>query len=211
MNHTITRMKRLGTKYIASLLAISCLAFAIQTQSGAAESIVDMTLGNPDSPVILTEYASLTCPHCARFHQDVYPELKKDYIDTNKIQFRFREVYFDRPGLWASIVARCGGPEKYFGIIDLLFSTQRSWSAQNDPLQIVSRLMEIGRASGLSDEALKACLKDATNANQLNQFWEKNRAEHNINSTPTFIINGKSHSNMPYDELSKLLDDALGS
>lgn len=210
MNHIIAPMKRLGTKHIAFLLLIFCLAFTVQTQSGAADSIVDMTLGNPESPVILTEYASLTCSHCARFHQDVYPELKKDYIDTNKIQFRFREVYFDRPGLWASIVARCGGPEKYFGIIDLLFSKQRSWSAPNDPAQIVSRLMEIGRAAGLSDQALKACLTDAANANQLNQFWEKNRDEHDINSTPTFIINGKSHPNMPYDELSELLDDALG-
>lgn len=201
------KLERSTHIFLASLLFLIGLSLPLQSQS--EERIEEMILGNPDSPVILTEYASLTCPHCARFHENVYPELKTNYIDNGKILYRFREVYFDRIGLWASVVARCGGSEKYFGIIDLLFASQKSWSTQRDASLIVARLMEIGRAAGLSNDALKVCLTDAAKAKRLSDFWEQNREKDNINSTPTFIINGKSYSNMTYDELSSLLDDKL--
>lgn len=193
--------------FLGAFLFLIGLSLPLQSQSD--ERVEEMILGNPDAPVILTEYASLTCPYCAQFHQNVYPELKKNYIDNDKILFRFREVYFDRMGLWASIVARCGGSEKYFGIIDLLFASQKSWSTPRDAGLIVERLMEIGRAAGLSNDALQVCLTDAAKAKRLNDFWEENRKEDNIDSTPTFVINGKLYSNMTYDELSSLLDDAL--
>ena len=201
------KLERSTHIFLAALLFLIGLSLPLQSQS--EERIEEMILGNPDSPVILTEYASLTCPHCARFHENVYPELKTNYIDNGKILYRFREVYFDRIGLWASMVARCGGSEKYFGIIDLLFASQKSWSTQRDPRLVVARLMEIGRAAGLSNDALEVCLTDAAKAKRLNDLWEQNREKDNINSTPTFIINGKSYSNMTYDELSSILDDIL--
>ena len=91
-------------------------------------SIVDMAIGDENAPVTIIEYASYTCPHCATFHQGPFKKLKADYIDTGKVRFIYREVYFDRYGLWASMIARCGGPEKFFGITDLIFAGQSTWA-----------------------------------------------------------------------------------
>ena len=173
--------------------------------------VVEMTLGNPDATVVLTEYASFTCPHCATFHRDVYPQLKKEYIDTDKVLFRLREVYFDRPGLWASMLARCGGQEKFFGIVDLLFKEQQSWSGLTDSNATVSRLQQIGRAAGLSTEAMNACFRDQDKAESLVETWRTNQAADDISATPTLIINGVSHGNKSYNDLANLLDEALGS
>ena len=85
--------------------------------------VPDFGIGEADAPVTIVEYASFTCPHCAHFHDDVFKKLKADYIDTGKVQFVYREVYFDRYGLWAAMMARCGGEMRYFGITDMLFDT----------------------------------------------------------------------------------------
>ena len=105
---------------------------AVNAQSTDADidisDVMDMRLGDPEAPVTVIEYASFTCPHCATFHQGPYRQLKADFIDTGKINFIYREVYFDRFGLWASLMARCAGPDKFFGITDLLYSSQSTWS-----------------------------------------------------------------------------------
>ena len=85
-------------------------------------NVPELVLGNPDAKVTVTEYASYTCPHCATFHRDVFKPLLRDYIEPGRIRFVYREVFFDRFGLWAAMVARCGGEERYFGIADLLYA-----------------------------------------------------------------------------------------
>jgi len=85
-----------------------------------------MVIGDADAPIEMIEYASFTCPHCARFHADVYPLLKADYIDSGKVKFIYREVYFDRFGLWASMIARCGGEARFFGLSNLIYEKIRS-------------------------------------------------------------------------------------
>src|SRR5690606_7090198 len=92
-------------------------------------TIPDMFVGDADAPVTIIEYGSYTCPHCATFHANQYQSLKADYIDTGKVKFIFREVYFGRFGLWASMIARCGGDMRYFGIHDMLYETQNDWIA----------------------------------------------------------------------------------
>ena len=96
-------------------------------------AVPDMVLGNADAKVTLVEYASYTCPHCANFHAAVFKDLKRDYIDTGKVKFVYREVYFDRYGLWAAMIARCGGATRYFGINSMLFDGQKEWAASDDP------------------------------------------------------------------------------
>lgn len=204
------------TEFISSIrqLAVTVLlSIGLANTAFAQESSnpIEMTDGNPDASVILTEYSSFTCPHCASFHEDVYPLLKKNYINTGKILFRYREVYFDRPGLWAGLLARCGGPEKYFGIVELLFEKQQSWSQQTGAAAIVSRLQEIGRATGLSNEAIDACFRDGEKAKKLTEIWEQNRKDDDVKSTPTLIINDDSYTNMSYERLSELLDEALAN
>lgn len=177
--------------------------------TAAAIEIKDFGLGPVDAKVKITEYASFTCPHCARFHAEVFPKLKADYIDTGKVRFEYREVYFDRYGLWAAMMARCGGEMRYFGITDILFNTQQDWAATDDPATVVANLKKIGRTAGLDDAALEVCMKDASTADALVKHFETNFKADGIEGTPSFIINGTKHSNVKYDELKLLLDAEL--
>ena len=104
---------------------------AANAQEAVADplAIPDMVMGAADAPVEIIEYASFTCPHCANFHANIYPLLKADYIDTGKVRFVYREVYFDRFGLWASMIARCGGEMRFFGMAELIYEKQREWTA----------------------------------------------------------------------------------
>ena len=112
-------------------------------------TVPEMTLGADDAPVEVIEYASFTCPHCASFHDEQFPQLKEDYIETGLVRFVYREVYFDRFGLWASMVARCGGEEKFFGISDMLYDQQRDWIAGGQRSAVIAgNLRRIGLTAG---------------------------------------------------------------
>lgn len=175
----------------------------------AAIEVPEMVLGNPDAKVTIKEYASYTCPHCARFHADVFKQLKADYIDTGKVKFVFREVYFDRYGLWASVIARCGGEMRYFGINSILFDKQREWAASEDPAVVVENLKTIGRSAGLSNEALDTCLKDEKFVEAMVAKFQSNMAEDGVEATPTLFVNDTKHSNMTYADLKALIDAEL--
>ena len=175
---------------------------------GEAVEVQEMTLGNPDAEVQVIEYASFTCPHCANFAETVFPELKANYIDTGKIEFVQREVYFDRYGLWAGMVARCD-PDKYFGLSDLIYEQQREW-AQGEPAEIAENLKRLGKTAGLSEEQLEVCLSDGAKAEALYETFQQNAEADDITSTPSFIIDGQKYSNMGYDEFSSILDEKLG-
>lgn len=170
--------------------------------------IPDMVVGSEDAPVEFIEYASYTCPHCARFHADVYPQLKADYIDQGTVRFVYREVYFDRFGLWAAMVARCAGPVRYFGVTDMLYETQREWT-QGDPATVAENLRRIGRTVGLGEDELEACLTDGEFAQALVERYEAQVEVHQIPGTPAFVINGELHGNMNYAEMQTLLDGLI--
>ena len=208
----------LKTTAAASLLGLGALfATSTLTLDGAAVAqeasveIEDMVLGNADASVEVIEYASYTCPHCASFHANQYDELKANYIDTGKIKFVYREVYFDRPGLWASMVARCGGEDRFFGITDMIYDRQQDWARAGDPAAIADQLRKIGLAAGLSAEDLDACMTDAGKAQALVAWYEENAARDGIRSTPSFVIDGRLYSNMSYAEFAEILDEKLGS
>ena len=180
-----------------------------ETASPDSVEIQDMVLGDPNAPITMVEYASYTCPHCGSFHQNTYPQLKADYIDTGKVKFIFREVYFDRFGLWASMVARCGGQERFFGITDLMFKTQAAWTRAGDAPAIVEELRKIARLAGLTEGELDACMQDEAQAQALVAWFQANAERDDISATPSFVINGTKHSNMGYDDLKALLDGLL--
>lgn len=180
-----------------------------QTTDVDTSAVKEMMIGNPDAPVTIIEYASFTCPHCAAFHKGAFKELKAEYIDTGKINFIYREVYFDRFGLWASIVARCGGAEKFFGISDLIYKGQAEWTRAGEPAAIADELGKIGRLAGIDGDTLDACFKDAETAEALVAWEAKNREADAIQSTPSFLINGKLHSNMSYADMKDLIDAAI--
>ncbi|WP_171126373.1 MULTISPECIES: DsbA family protein [unclassified Ruegeria] len=174
-------------------------------------TIVEMTLGAEDAPVEIIEYASYTCPHCANFHAGPYKQLKKDFIDTGKVKFIYREVYFDRYGLWASMVARCGGPEKFFAISDLIYDGQPEWTRAGGPAEIVDELRKIGRLAGIDNDQLEACLQDGTRAQTLVAWYQENAERDGIQATPSFLVNGNKVDNQSYDDFKKLIEDELGS
>ncbi len=188
-------------------------AFAQSADEIDTSMIKEMSLGNPDAKVTVIEYASFTCPHCAAFHNDSFKQLKADFIDTGLINFINREIYFDRPGLWASITARCGenAESRYFGIIDIIYAQQSQWARQDSGDAIVGSLRKIGKTAGLTDADLDQCFSDGDRAQALWATFVKNSEADDVRSTPTFIINGEQHSNMPYDELKAVIESALNS
>lgn len=200
---------------------------AAEAQEGEVDTSIvkEMVLGNEDAPVTVIEYASATCPHCANFHANQFEQLKENYIDTGKIKFVYREVYFDRFGLWAGMLARCGMPKgedadeakmeasqkRYFAIMGMIFDQQKEWLEADSPAGIAQNLSKIGRTAGLSADQVDACLQDAEMAEAMVQVFQENAEADDITSTPSFIINGEKFSNMPYDEFAETLDGMLDS
>jgi protein-disulfide isomerase len=183
----------------------------VESPAAPADAVVipDMELGNPDAEVTVIEYASFTCPHCARFHTETFPRLMADYIETGRIRFVYREVFFDRYALWAALVARCGGPERYFGIAGELYRSQQDWRALTDPMAAAEGMRKAGRLAGLDDATLNACLQDKATAEAMIAKYEADTKADGVTSTPSFVIDGKLHSNAPYEDLRALIDAAL--
>ncbi|WP_186312333.1 DsbA family protein [Cereibacter sediminicola] len=198
-----------GSREPAQTLLPPMVASAQEAGSSETAPVIeDMVMGAEDAPVTIVEYSSFTCPHCATFEKEVLTPLKRDYIDTGKVRFVYREVYFDRYGLWAAMVARCGGEMRYFGIADLIFDQQQEW-VTNDPAQVAENLRRIGKTAGLDDAALDACMNDQAKAEAMVAAFQKNTQADDITATPSLIINGTKHSNMGYDELRKIIEAEL--
>jgi protein-disulfide isomerase len=199
------------------LLAAASAAAALALVRGGpavaqgTREVVEMTLGDPGAPVTLIEYASLTCPHCAAFHAEVLPELKAGYIDTGKVRLIYREVYFDRPSLWAAMIARCAGADRYFGVIELMFRDQAAWSRAADAQGVVEGLYAIGRQAGMTDADMGACLQDADFAQALVAQFQKHATEHDIDATPSFVLEGDRLTNMPWPEFRAKIEEKLAS
>lgn len=172
--------------------------------------VIDMATGNPDAPVTIVEYSSFTCPHCANFNQGVYNQLVENFVETGQVHYIKREVYFDAYGLWAALVARCGGPERYQGIVEMLYQGQRDWAGSQDGAQVADNLRRIGRRAGMSDDELNACLADRDMATALMEVYRVNAERHGIRSTPSFVINDRLYSNMSYGEFETAIADAAG-
>ena len=191
-------------------LTFAPLAAAAQEDAAPEPvEIQQMSLGAEDAPVTVIEYASFTCPHCRDFHANTFEQLREDYIDTGDVRWIYREVYFDRFGLWASMLARCGGEERFFGLVDLIYENQSEWVQGDDPAAIAENLRRLGRTAGMEDETLNACLQDAAKAQALVAWYQENAEADDIQSTPSFVIDGELYNNMPYDEFSKILDEKL--
>ncbi|PVH28297.1 DsbA family protein [Pararhodobacter oceanensis] len=183
-----------------------------QTSDGAEidiSQVLEMEAGNPEAEVTIMEFSSFTCPHCARFNQTVYNDLKEAYIDTGLVRYIKREVYFDAYGLWAALVARCGGQMRYFGVAEMIYAEQSDWARGESGADVADSLRRIGRRAGMSDEELNACLTDRDQATAMMQVYQNNMEEYGITGTPSFVINGETYSNMSFAEFQEILDPLL--
>ena len=156
----------------------------------------DIALGPTDAPVTIIEYASMTCPHCARFNSDVFPKLKSEYIDTGKVRYVFREFPLDEIALAASAMARCVAKDdapKYFALVDLLFKSQKD--LVEAPVATINR---IGKTAGSSEQAIKACVDgDPTTKQKINAGLQYANEKLKVGGTPTFFINGEMFKGAP--------------
>lgn len=172
---------------LASALALAAPGLALATDRVGAR---DVTLGNPNAPVTLVEYASITCPHCAKFNATIFPALKAKYIDTGKVLYVFREVpIHEQEDAAGFLIARCAGPDRYLAVTDALFRAQ---STLFDRHNLHDFLMAGARAGGLSEADMRACIADAPALEAFNERAEHTMTVDKINSTPTVVINGKT-------------------
>jgi protein-disulfide isomerase len=200
-----------GLTFTRGALSPVGMAFAQEEAPADTSRVVEMSLGNPDAAVTVIEYASFTCPHCRAFHEGPFKQLRADYIDTGKIHFIYREVYFDKFGLWAGMLARCGGEQRYFGVAEMLYANQQEWLGNGDPATIAENLKKIGLTAGMTAEQVDACLQDADMARAMVAVFQENAKADAIDSTPSFVINGEKYSNMSYEEFSGIIEEKLGS
>jgi protein-disulfide isomerase len=162
----------------------------------------DEVLGAANAPVTIIEYASMTCPHCSHFHKTVYPDLKKKYIETGKVRFIFREFPLDPLAAAASMLARCAGKDKFFPLIEAFFEAQGDWVVQK-PLQ---PMFAIAKQAGFTQQAFDECLANQQMLNGLEEGRTRAAQKFNVNSTPTFFINGKLYRGaLTAEELDKQL------
>lgn len=177
----------LSTLRIAALL----LVLAIAPRMAHAVDLGEPAIGDPNAPVTIIEFASLTCPHCANFHVSTLPELEKRYIDTGKVRLVLRDFPLDEMALKASVIAHCAGPDRYPQFVQVFFSQQASWARSSNPEQALRQLAQLG---GLGADKIDACLADKSLEDAILQARLDGQQKYNIESTPSFIIDGKTHS-----------------
>ena len=172
----------------------------------------DHTLGNRNAKVVLIEYAAPVCPHCAHFNEAFFPDIKKNYIDTGKVFYVFR-VFPIRPGDGpATKLALCMPADKYFAFIDLLFRNQTKWDSDEFPgADQHGGLILMARIGGMSAEQADQCMASTEKDELINKVASEGQSRYAISSTPTFIVNGTPYSELPFENLSKVLDQALAA
>ncbi|MCY0094194.1 DsbA family protein [Hoeflea ulvae] len=170
-------------------------------------SLKDMVLGEENAPVTVVEYMSMTCPHCAAFHEENFKPLKEKYIDSGKVRFILREFPFDPRAAAAIMLARCAPEAQFFPMVDVLFQQQRTWATATDGREA---LLQIARLAGFTQESFEACLTNQKLLDDVNAVRTKAANEFGVQSTPTFIINGKRYpGNMSIEVMSAIIDPLL--
>jgi protein-disulfide isomerase len=205
-----------GLGLLAGFSPLRLIADAAAQGASAADvakpvSLPDMALGPATATVTITEYASMTCPHCADFNEKVFPKIKSEYIDTNKVRYVFREFPLDIKAAAGSMLARCIAKDdagKYFAVIDMLFRQQNDWVVKNT----TETLTRIGKQAGLSQQAVEDCLKDQALLDKIAADQKYAADVLKVNSTPSFFINGELiKGDTRFEEFDKRLKSLLKS
>ena len=187
---------------ISKFLIIFIFFIFSKNESINAKTDEEFFLGNKNAKIVVIEYASMTCIHCATFHKQVYPKIKKNYIDTNKIKFIFRDFPLDKQALFASVLAKCAPKDKYFNFVKLILTNQEKWISNDDTF--MNKLRNIGKLAGLNENKINSCFKDEKMVDNIIRTRSIGEEKYNINSTPSLIINEKKYSAMSYENFEKI-------
>ncbi len=193
-------MTRRRTIFLGAAIA------ALLPASARTQTLPERSLGSADAPVTLVEYASITCKFCQRFHLEVLPELKREFIDSGKVRLVYRHFPLDRIAFQAAILTQCASPLQFFGMLDLLFRTEDRWGHSKDPEVELGRT---GLLAGVSLTRYDACKNDKELIDAIIREQTEGQQKHGVDSTPTFVVNGKTHKGIrDFAQLSRILSDA---
>jgi protein-disulfide isomerase len=193
--------------FVVALCTLVLAACGKKTDPVTAD---DKTLGNPAAMVTVIEYASVACPHCAKFNNEVFPAFKAKYIDTNKIHYVFREMLVGSEAETSTaaagfLMARCAGKDKYFSVVDAIFHAQADMFASGD---VRGSLLRIAQSAGLTEAQFNACINDDAALKALNDRVQNYVNKDGVDSTPTFVVNGKR---LVGDQTLAQLDTAIAA
>jgi len=169
----------------------------------------DFVIGNDDAPITIIEYASMSCSHCANFHTNTLKTLKKEYIDTGKVKFVFRDFPYNYPALLGSMVMRCIPEEVRYDYMNALYQLQNQWVVRENAIT-KQELYKIMQSGGMNKEDFEACINDTDIENQILQEIMAAQKEYKIRTTPSFLINGNLvEGNKPIKVFRQILDKIL--
>lgn len=198
-------------RHMRQVLGLVVLVALLWPAAGMSSDAIleERSLGAEDAPVTMVEFSSLTCPHCADFHADTLPKIKEQYIAPGKLRLVYRDYPLDPLAMAAAMLPHCVGPDRYFGLLEALFRSQSIWARSQEPAKELERL---SRFAGLSSAEFEACLNNSDLLQAIQQQAEAARTEHNITSTPTFIINGQRIVGASgFEEFQRVIEQQLGT
>ncbi|MDR3435958.1 DsbA family protein [Telmatospirillum sp.] len=193
--------------FAKTVIMVAALVIGGWTAANAQDKpwAIDQVIGKADAPITIIEYSSLTCPHCAKFHAEAFPKLKAEWLDTGKAKLIFRDLPWDPLAQATAMISHCSG-DRYFAFLNTFFRTQEQWARSQQPLTAIKTIAKLG---GMSEDQVDKCIADNGLLNEINARKDDGMKRYNVDSTPSFIINGKLYSgDMTYDEFAKLLSAA---
>ncbi len=171
------------------------------------EALQDKKIGQETAKIQMIEFASLTCGHCARFHNEVFPKIQSEFIDTGKILFEYKDFPLDKFALKASIIARCSGNDKFFSFLKVLYSKQKDWTRTQDPFK---SLLKIAKLGGLKNDEIKVCVGNKSIEDGILKQRLSSSKKYDIKATPTIYFNGEKYNgDLTYEALKLKIDSLL--
>jgi protein-disulfide isomerase len=205
---SLAALAALSTVAPQALIGEAMAQSAMEALVAKPVALPDMALGSAKASVTITEFASMSCPHCAAFEQNVFPMIRSKYIDTGKVRYVFREFPLDIKAAAVSMVARCmagDDAEKFFGAIDIMFKQQDQLMTDTQ-----ESLKRIGGQAGMSGDAVEACVKNQAMLDKLSADEQFANETLKVDATPTFFINGEmSKGAMSFEEMEQKIKAAL--
>ena len=199
------------TRFSALIAGLAALAFAAAAHAEplpTEQALRDRIMGSPEAPITIIEYASLTCPHCADFHAETLPQIKKEWIDTGRAKLVYRDFPTSPVALavYAAMVARCAPEDRYFSFLEVFFKQQRNWTSSPDPMKALAQLARLG---GMSQADFDACTQNQELFQGIRERALDGQMEFEIESTPSFVVNGRViRGGMSYADFKDVLEGA---
>lgn len=198
------------TKFILGIAFVVILFTAREAGAGNValeEATSEMVTGSAAAPVAMIEYSSLSCPHCAAFHRETLPKIKETYIDAGRVKLIYRDFPLESLAMAGAMIARCAGRTKHFGLIDIMFRSQEKWTRAENPKEELERIARFG---GMSKADVDECLNNTALLESIKARALAGQKEFKVESTPTFVIDGKVVPGaLPFERFKEVIDAAL--